>query len=71
LNLLGNYALKYGYLQIYLHDDDDDVNADDIIVQFNSLLLCAESTATRPITDTAQFRYKYLHYGRTQLKIKV
>jgi hypothetical protein len=29
-----------------------------------------ESTATRPITDTAQFRYKYLHYGRTQLKIK-
>jgi hypothetical protein len=30
-----------------------------IIIQFNSILyyLCAESTATRPITDTAQYRY--------------
>jgi hypothetical protein len=30
-----------------------------IIIQFNSILyyLCAESTATRPITDTAQRRY--------------
>jgi hypothetical protein len=29
-----------------------------IIIQFNSILyfLCAESTATRPITDTAQQR---------------
>jgi hypothetical protein len=29
------------------------------IIQFNSILyyLCAESTATRPITDTAQYRY--------------
>jgi hypothetical protein len=29
------------------------------IIQFNSILyyLCAESTATRPITDTAQRRY--------------
>jgi hypothetical protein len=28
-------------------------------IQFNSILyyLCAESTATRPITDTAQYRY--------------
>jgi hypothetical protein len=26
------------------------------IIQFNSLFLCAESTATRPITDTAQHR---------------
>jgi hypothetical protein len=25
-------------------------------IQFNSLFLCAESTATRPITDTAQHR---------------
>jgi hypothetical protein len=31
-----------------------------IIIQFNSVLyyLCAESTATRPITETAQCRYK-------------
>jgi hypothetical protein len=29
------------------------------IIQFNSILyyLCAESTATRPIADTAQYRY--------------
>jgi hypothetical protein len=29
-------------------------------IQFNSILyyyLCSESTATRPITDTAQYRY--------------
>jgi hypothetical protein len=31
-----------------------------IIIQFNSIIyyLCAESTATRPITDAAQCRYK-------------
>jgi hypothetical protein len=31
-----------------------------IIIQFNSVLyyLCAESTAVRPITDTAQCTYK-------------
>jgi hypothetical protein len=30
-----------------------------LIIQFNSILyyLCAESTATRPITDTAQRKY--------------
>jgi hypothetical protein len=30
-----------------------------VVIQFNSILyyLCAESTATRPITDTAQYRY--------------
>jgi hypothetical protein len=45
-----------------LPDSDDDVAAaaDDITIQLNSILyyLCAESTATRPITDTAQCRYK-------------
>jgi hypothetical protein len=31
-----------------------------ILIQFNSILyyLCAESTAVKPITDTAQSRYK-------------
>jgi hypothetical protein len=38
----------------------------------NSILyyLCAESIATKPITDTAQSRYKLLHYGQTQHKVK-
>jgi hypothetical protein len=33
-----------------------------IIIQFNSILyyLCAESTATGPITDASQYRYKYI-----------
>jgi hypothetical protein len=31
-----------------------------VIIQLNSILyyLCADSTATRPITDTAQCRYR-------------
>jgi hypothetical protein len=43
-----------------------------IIIQFNSILyyLCAESTATRPITDTAQYRYTNLHNGHTEHKVK-
>jgi hypothetical protein len=43
-----------------------------IIIQFSSLLYysCAESTATRPITDTAQCRYRYLHYGQTLHKVE-
>jgi hypothetical protein len=34
-----------------------------IVIQFNSILyyLCAESTAKRPITDTAQRRYKNIN----------
>jgi hypothetical protein len=34
------------------------IPADDNSIKFNSILyyLCAESTATRPITDTAQHR---------------
>jgi hypothetical protein len=42
-----------------VRDDDDDDDDDDNSVQFNSILyyLCAESTATGPITDTAQYRY--------------
>jgi hypothetical protein len=35
------------------YDDDDDDNSNSILCY-----LCAESTATRPITDTAQCRYK-------------
>jgi hypothetical protein len=37
----------------------------------NSILyyLCAESTAKRPITDTAQSNCKYLHYRRKIIKI--
>jgi hypothetical protein len=33
-----------------------------VLADNNSILyyLCAESTATRPITDTAQCRYKYV-----------
>jgi hypothetical protein len=54
-------------------DDDDDNNNNnnnnqnyqsEVITQFNSSIiyyLCAESTAARPITDTAQCRYWQLH----------
>jgi hypothetical protein len=40
-------------------------------IQFNSILyyLCAESTAVRPITDTAQCTYKYLRCGATQHRV--
>jgi hypothetical protein len=42
------------------------------IIQFNSILyyLCAEPTAPRPITDTAQCRYRQLNRGQTQYKAK-
>jgi hypothetical protein len=42
-----------------------------MMIQFNSVLyyLCAESTATNPITDTAQCRYTYLHNGHIQHKV--
>jgi hypothetical protein len=38
-------------------------------IQFNSILyyLCAESTAKRPVTDTAQSRCRYLLYRQTQI----
>jgi hypothetical protein len=32
--------------------------------------LCAESITVRPITDTAQYRYRYLHYGAMQHRVK-
>jgi hypothetical protein len=37
------------------------------IIQFNSIIyyLCAESTATRPITDTAQRRYNNNNNSQT------
>jgi hypothetical protein len=41
------------------HTVDNHLDGIIIIIQFNSILyffLCAESTATRPITDTAQHR---------------
>jgi hypothetical protein len=43
-----------------------------MMIQFNSILyyLCAESTARRRITDTAQCRYTQLHNGHTQHKVK-
>jgi hypothetical protein len=43
-----------------------------VILSFPSILyyLCAKSTATRTITDTAQCRYTKLHYGHTQHKVK-
>jgi hypothetical protein len=31
-----------------------------IIIQFNLYYLCAETTAVRPITDTAQCTYNYI-----------
>jgi hypothetical protein len=39
----------------------------------NNLILYylrAESTATRPITDSAQCRYRQLHHGHAQYKAK-
>jgi hypothetical protein len=41
-------------------DDDDDNNNNNNNNNNNSILyyLCAESTAKRPVTETAQFRYR-------------
>jgi hypothetical protein len=42
-------------------------------MQFNSILyyLCAESTAKRPITDTAQSKCRHLHYRKKIIVIKI
>jgi hypothetical protein len=42
------------------------------VMQFNPIIyyLCAKSTATRSITDTAECRYRQLHSGQTPHKIK-
>jgi hypothetical protein len=49
------------YIHIYQNGEKIEALLDVIafIIQFNSIVyyLCAESTATRPITDTAQYRY--------------
>jgi hypothetical protein len=47
-------------------------NNNNNLIQFNSIIyyLCAESTATRPITNTAQCSYRQLHNGQTQHKVK-
>jgi hypothetical protein len=49
------WQLTFSGLEICVHE----IGARNIkIIQFNSSLFCAESTATRPIRDTAQCRYR-------------
>jgi hypothetical protein len=53
---------NFSFTDVDFHDDNNSI-------KFNSILyyLYAESTAKRPITDTAQFRSRYLHYRQTQI----
>jgi hypothetical protein len=59
------YFIERSYLKIpnytafHMNHIDGTARGSTAIIQFNSILyyLCAESTATRPITDTAQYRY--------------
>jgi hypothetical protein len=53
-----NENLK-GMIRKYFEQEHSDVEAEteEVIIQSILYYLCAESTATRPITDTAQCRY--------------
>jgi hypothetical protein len=63
-------------VKLHFNNNNNNNNNNNIIIttiiHFNSILyyLRAESTALRPITDTAQCTYKYLHCGAIQHRIK-